>query len=344
MRVLFAGLGGIGQRHVRNLRSLLGSDAEIIAYRSRRQQHVLTDRLTIEPGAQLEDRYGIQVVESLEDGLARHPVAVLVTNPTSLHIDVAQKAADAGCAIFLEKPVSHNYEGVPQLLDTVRARKLFTLVGYQLRWHPALRLCRTILEDGRLGELLTARFWVGEYLPGWHTYEDYRQMYASRRDLGGGVILSQIHEMDLIYWYFGRPLSIYTLGGQFGNLQIDVEDTASSLMKCEWDGRPLPVHLTQDYLQRPASRGCEIIGTQGRLDLDLAAACVKVTDARSGESQQFDFKTFERNELFLSEMKHFIAGVRGEEESTVPLSDGVESLRMALAALDSLGSGKVVVL
>lgn len=342
MKFLVAGLGGIGQRHTRNIRTLLGAGAEVIAFRTRRQQHVLTDRLTIEPDAELEERYDIRAVGSLEEGLAESPDAVLVTNPTALHIDVAQKAADAGCAIFMEKPISHTWDGVERLLETVREKQIVTLVGYQLRWHPAFQLVRRVLDEGNLGDLLSARFWVGEYLPAWHTYEDYRQMYASRRDLGGGVILSQIHEMDLIYWYFGLPRSVYTLGGKLSDLEIDVEDTASSLIECRRDGRPLPVHLAQDYVQRPPSRGCEIVGTRGRLSVDLPGACAIVTDAASGKSERHEFSDFQRNELFLQEMRQFIAAVRGEERSPLTLKDGAQSLRMALAALESLDTGRVI--
>ena len=79
---------------------------------------------------------------------------------------------------------------------------------------------------------MAVRIEVGEYLPGWHTYEDYRQMYASRADLGGGVILSQIHELDYLYWLFGLPKRVFALGGHLTRLEVDVEDIASILLEC----------------------------------------------------------------------------------------------------------------
>ena len=72
---------------------------------------------------------------------------------------------------------------------------------------------------GKLGNLLAVRATIGEYLPNWHPYEDYRQMYASRADLGGGVILSQIHEFDYLYSLFGVPRRVYALGGQWSDLR-----------------------------------------------------------------------------------------------------------------------------
>ena len=90
-------------------------------------------------------------------------------------------------------------------------------------------------------------------MPGWHPYEDYRALYAARADLGGGVVLSQIHEFDYLYALFGLPRRLFAIGGHLSHLEIDVEDVASTLMEFNVDGHILPVHLQQDYLQRPAS-------------------------------------------------------------------------------------------
>ena len=106
------------------------------------------------------------------------------------------------------------------------------MVGYQLRFHPCLHKLAEIVHSGILGNLLAVRATIGEYLPAFHPFEDYRQMYASRADLGGGVVLSQIHEFDFLYSLFGLPNRIYAMGGHWSELEIDVEDTASILMEC----------------------------------------------------------------------------------------------------------------
>ena len=116
-------------------------------------------------------------------------------------------------------------------------------------------------------------------MPGWHTYEDYREAYAAHRAYGGGVLLAQIHDMDYLYWFFGLPRKIFALGGHLSSLESDVEDVASTLMQCEREGSRFPVHLHQDYLQRPARRGCEIIGDSGKIETDLLRLTVKAYDA-----------------------------------------------------------------
>ena len=112
---------------------------------------------------------------------------------------------------------------------------------------------KVLIDAKFFGNILSVQAEIGEYLPNWHRYEDYRQMYAAREDLGGGVILSQIHEMDLIYWFFGLPENDLLPGGKLSKLEIDVEDTASSLMQYEGSFGRFPITFHQDFLQRPPS-------------------------------------------------------------------------------------------
>jgi predicted dehydrogenase len=342
VKILMVGLGGIGQRHVRNLRSLLGSDVEIVAYRVRRLSQTLTDQLSIEAAVEVEKIYDLRVYTQLEEALEQKPEAVFVCNPSSLHIPIALKAAQAGCHLFIEKPLSHTADQVQDLIELVENRRLVSLVGYQMRFHPCLQRLQALLQQHAIGRLLAVQVEVGEYLPGWHTYEDYRQMYAARQDLGGGVVLSQIHELDYVYWLFGMPRRLFTLGGHLSSLDIDVEDTASTLMECVVDGRPVPVHVQQDYVQRPPSRTCQVIGDAGKILVDLRALTVKVFDSQGNLAEDAHCEGLQRNQLFLDEMRHFLACLQGRESSLVTVRDGAQSLRMALAAKESLATGQVV--
>jgi predicted dehydrogenase len=327
---------------VRNLRTLLGSDVEILAYRVRRDSPTLTDTLEVVPGEDLEQRYDVEVYDDLDVALGEAPDAVLICNPSSLHLPVALKAARAGCALFIEKPLSNNLEGVNDLVKYVETHGIVGLVGYQLRFHPSLRRTQELLRAGAIGQVVAVRIEIGEYLPGWHRYEDYRQMYASRADLGGGVILSQIHELDYIYWLFGMPTRVFALGGHLTHLEVDVEDTASILFECSIDGRAIPVHVHQDYIQRPPSRTCEVIGDAGKILVDLRQLTLTAFDAEGNVTESSSNPDFQRNELFLDEMKHFLACLDGRESPSVTIRDGARSLMMALGAKQSIETGQVV--
>ena len=342
MKVLMVGMGGIGQRHVRNLRTLLGPEVEIVAYRTRNLPHVLTDRLEIEPGSSLEEKYNVRAFGDLDQAIAQAPEVVFICNPSSLHIPVALSAALAGFHLFIEKPLSHNYDKVEELISLVERQNLIVLVGYQMRFHPCLQNLHSLLQQKAIGRVLAVQVEVGEYLPAWHTYEDYREMYASRRDLGGGVILSQIHELDYIFWLFGLPRLVFALGGHLSSLEIDVEDTASILMECLVEGHLVPVHVYQSYAQRPSSRTCQVVGDAGKILVDFNGPTVNVFDSRGQLAETRTFENFQRNQLFLDELKHFMACLQGDQTPVVTVRDGAQSLRIALAARESLETGKVV--
>ena len=321
---------------------LLGSDVEIIAYRVRNVTPVITESLQIETGSSVEAKYALRTCEDLDQALALQPQAAFVCNPSGHHLPVALSAARAGCHLLVEKPLSDRYEGVDDLINLVDDRGLVALVGYQMRFHPALQRVRCLLEQRAIGQVLAVRVEVGEYLPAAHPYEDYRGTYAARCELGGGVVLSQSHELDYVYWLFGLPRRIFALGGHLSSLDIDVEDTASILMECVVDGKPVPVHVSQDFVQRPPSRGCQIVGDEGKIRLDFRALTLELFDGGGELADCRTFTGFERNQMFVDELMHFLACLRGEETPVVTLRDGAQSLRIALAARQSIETGQVV--
>ena len=342
MRILFVGLGGIGQRHLRNLRTLLGTALDPIAYRVRGASAVLTDRLEIAHGEELIAKYGIREYSDLSEALDQSPEAVFVCNPSRLHVEPARQAIERGCHVFIEKPLSDRSDGVVDLVLAAEKRRVVAVVGYQLRFHPIIERARALLEAGALGRILRVHARVGEYLPDWHKYEDYRTMYAARRELGGGVILSQIHEFDYLYWLFGRPEQLFTCGGQLSELEIDVEDVASTLMQVRRGEQVFPIQLEQDYVQRPAVRTCEVLGTEGVVTIDLRTNKWQHFDKTGKVLESLLLTDFERNELFLRQTSHFLRCVAGDEQPRVPLREGAVSLIMALAARSSMESGTVV--
>lgn len=336
MKVLMIGLGGIGQRHTRNLRALYGESVEIIAWRVRRQTHVVTPAMSADKSRSVEAEYAIATFSTLGEALDQRPKIAFICNPSSMHVPVALKCLRAGCDLFLEKPLADSIESATELVQEAARSQSIVMVGYQLRFHPCVRKLAEVVAGGTLGNLLAVRAVVGEYLPNWHPYEDYRQMYASRADLGGGVILSQIHEFDYLYSIFGVPTRVYALGGKWSDLEIDVEDTASILMEGSMSGRPLPIHLHQDYLQSPPNRQCEVIGDRGRVIMDFHALTVTHYIRNESNPIVHSFAGFERNQLFLDELSHFMECVRLRQRPLVDLQDGLQSLRMALAAKKSI--------
>jgi predicted dehydrogenase len=270
--------------------------------------------------------------------LRRPPLAVVVCNPTSRHLEVALAAARAGCHLFIEKPLSHRRAGVEELVREVRSRGLVAAVGFQYRLHPGLRQAKRWLDEGTIGEVVSARVDWGEYLPGWHPGEDWRRGYAARADLGGGAILTLCHPFDYLPWLLGEIESVAAEVSRTDILGLDVEDAASVALRFR-SGGLATVNL--DYIRRPRAHRLEILGRWGRIVWSDEDGAAHLHDAGSGRVWSCPPPPgFERNSMFVDEMRQFLASLDGREVPACPLEDGVRALDVALAALESARSGR----
>lgn len=327
MKYLILGCGSIGQRHLNNLKNV--TTGEIIAYRTREKKV-----------KKLENESYVKTYSDLTEALNQNPDVVLITNPTSLHIQSALVAAKQGCHLFIEKPISNNLDGIDELTDIVRKKKLVVLIGCNLRFHPCLKFIKKVLDEKRIGKVISARVQMGQYLPDWHPWEDYRKAYSSREELGGGIILDAIHELDYIRWLLGDISEVFSFSEKLSNLDIDTEDIAEILLRFK-SGAIGEVHL--DYIQRHPSRTCEIIGECGSIVLNLNEGTVKVYTAEKKKWEVFEQpKGYDMNQTYIDEMTHFISCVEGKEETLIGIMDGLEVLKIALAAKKSAKNERVI--
>jgi predicted dehydrogenase len=320
MKFLLVGFGSIGRRHLRNLLAL--GERNVIVLRSGKST------------LPVEELAGMTVEYEIEKALAHRPDAAVIANPTALHLSAAIPAAQAGCHLLIEKPISHSLEGLADLKAALKGGGGKALVGFQFRFHPGLQKIASLLADGAIGRVVSARAHWGEYLPNWHPWEDYRNSYASLPELGGGVALTLCHPFDYLRWLVGEVSGLQALSSSQGGLGLNVEDTIECLLRYQ-SGAIGSLHL--DYIQRPGVHRLEIIGERGTITWDNADGAARLSsanpDGSPGNWQVFAPPDgFERNTLFMDEMRHFLAVMRGEEQPLCTLEDGEAALRLALQA------------
>jgi predicted dehydrogenase len=325
MRTAICGLGSIGRRHLDNLHAL--GEQDVVLVRS--------GKGNLGP----EGLDGYPVEADLQSALERwEPEAVLVTNPTALHLDAAIPAAYAGCHIFLEKPVSHSLDRVDELRRALAKGGGRLLVGYQLRLNPGLRSVRSLVQEGAIGAVLSVHARRGEYLPGWHPWEDYHGSYSARRDLGGGALLTLSHPFDYLRWILGEVAAVSAEIGTGDYLGLEVDTSAEVILEME-SGALVSVHL--NYHQRPPRHDLQLIGELGTIEWDEGSSAVRWWTTERGDwVEEAAPEGFERNSMFLEEMRHFRQVVREEAEPACTLEDGIAALQIALAARRSAGVGR----
>jgi predicted dehydrogenase len=327
MRGLVVGLGSIGRRHARNW-AALGLGPLAVCRQARTPQ---------------PEPLGVAAREffDLEDALNAQPDVVLVTNPTSLHLKVACRAVRAGAHVLIEKPLADSLEGIAELLDLARRGRRQLMVGYNLRFHPGLLRLRELVHQQAIGRVVSVRAEVGEYLPDWHPWEDYRQGYSGRRELGGGAVLTFSHELDAVCWLLGAPTRVVALVAHASALEIDTEDVAEIVLQFA-SGGLANVHV--DYVRREPKRCIEIVGEEGVLRWEYEAnRLLRYVPAVRQWRQELGDPDFSRNDMYLAELSHFAACARGEVER--PVIDGPQGaaiLAIALASLRSSETGQAI--
>jgi predicted dehydrogenase len=323
--ILIVGLGSIGRRHLKNL-SLLGYENIIL---SRTGKSVLA----------ADELAGYKTFYDLEEALLQKPIAAIVSSPTSLHVSTALKAINAGCHLFLEKPISHSLEGISKLERNAKAKNLQVHVGFQFRFHPGLQQIKKWIENNQIGQVMSVRSHWGECIKDWLSWEDYRKSYSVREEMGGGVVLTLSHPFDYLLWLLGDVEKVYAVTGKHQDLGINTECMAETILHFN-NGVMGSVYL--DYLERPARHTLDIIGDIGTIRWDNADGTAKLFVENKCSSECAVPKGFERNTMFLEEMRHFLMCINDNSPPMCSIEEGIKSLKIALAVKRSAAEGSEV--
>jgi len=318
-KFLVVGCGSIGRRHLRNLKTLGLDDLQAFDP-------------ALENLAQANEETGAKVFTDFETALKQKPDVCFICSPSSLHFEQSLAAAQQNCHLFVEKPLSHNTDGLEELQNEIERRGLISLIGCNMRFHPGPEKVKELLEANVIGKILFARVYTGSYLPEWRPATDYRRSYSARKSLGGGVILDCIHEIDLAFWYSGSVSEVFGIAERL-SLDIETEDTAFLLLR-HMNGIFSEIHL--DYVQRTYERGCQIVGEAGTIFWNFREKQVRLYRTQGKTWQTFaQPENWELNQMYLDEAQHFLDCLQTGEQTICPVGQAAKILKIALAAKES---------
>jgi predicted dehydrogenase len=318
MKALVIGYGSIGKRHIKNLASI--KNMKIVVNTKRNKNKFLKDTKCT-------------VYQSLELCIKEKPDFAIICNETVYHVDISIKLAKAGIHIFIEKPISNSLKNIKKLLNISDKNKIITHVGSVLHFHPCIKKIKEIIEKKELGRILSVNVENGSYLPDWHPGEDYRKSYSAKKELGGGVILTCIHEIDYLCWFFDKIIETVSYTKKVSDLDLSVDDLSSILFLFKNDiiGQ---VHL--DYFQAPNSRTCKIIGTKGTLVCDLESNFVKIFNIKSRKwKTKLKLGKKDTNQMYKNELIYFIKCIKNNLKDYNDIKQGAYVLKIALSVKKS---------
>lgn len=322
-KYLIVSLGSIGRRHLRNMRKLR-PNAQIGVLRL----HSATVEGELPEGADIQ-------FSSLQAALSFAPSAAIVAGPASTHLAVTNALVAARIPVLTEKPIADSITGVAELVSAAEGNDVPVMVGYNLRFLPSLQECRKLLIDGIIGDIRLVRAEVGQYLPDWRPDQPYRETVSAQKKLGGGALLELSHEIDYLYWIFGMPASVSARGGNFGALDIDVEDAVELCM--EYENPAILVNIHLDFLQRSPTRVCKFIGQHGTLIWNGMTDSIDVFRVETGQWSRIATQApGDRNQMYVDELRHFLDGIQVSKPIASDGAQGLDVLTIVDAAKTSI--------
>ena len=324
MKAVIVGYGSIGKRHCKNLLKI--KNIEVF---------VVTKQRNIELPSKK-----FKIFNSLDDCLKLNPDMGFITNESNLHIKTAIKLAKAGCDLFIEKPLSHNSVGLKQLSKIVSEKKLITLMGCNFRFLPCLKKVKDLISSNKIGRILSLQSEHGSYLPDWHPNENYRKSYAAQKKLGGGIVLTSIHEIDYLYWIFGDVTEVFSVTGKYSDLEMTADDLSTIILKFK---KNFIGELHLDHFQSSMTRNCRIVGTKGIITCDLTKNSVNLFNKKTKKWVKIlDMKKSDLNLTYIDEIKYFIECSKKRKKTINDLNEGIKVLTIALTVLKSSKNMKMV--
>jgi glutamate-1-semialdehyde aminotransferase/spore coat polysaccharide biosynthesis protein SpsF (cytidylyltransferase family)/predicted dehydrogenase len=323
-RILVVGCGSIGRRHAKNLKALgvlqigfCDTNAEALKKCSEEVR-----------GSVFSD-YG----EALQEF---KPDVVLICTPPVYHVEEALAALRAHAHVFIEKPLSHESTGIQLLIAEARRRDRNVQIGYNLRFHPGLQILKELIDSGKIGRVLWLNAEAGQYLPDWRPWQNYRDSYSARQELGGGIILDGSHELDYICWLLGRPTEVTCRAAHLSSLDLDVEDSAWIYLNFP-ERRRAELHL--DFVQRAYTRTCKVVGESGTAVWDFNIQEVRWFSAEEKIWNTIPY-VFVPNDMYVAEIVHFLESLDSNTGPMIDLEQGRDVIRVVEAAKKSSEEGK----
>ncbi len=307
--ILFNGLGGAGQRHLRLFREQL-PDVDFVGSRRKSTTPTLNADFSVKEGGTLEDEYRIKLFPTIDEAYENKPDLAVIAMPTAFHAEHVIKAAERGVDVFVEKPGATTLQEAKNIVSAVKSNGVRFFISYQRRFHPLISKFQEVIKSGNIGKIMSVKIAIASYVPDWHAYEDFRQLYACRLDLGGGVLTTEIHEIDLLTWLFGLPKKVFAIGGCRGLFELDVEDSAELLL----DYGMFTAQLSMSFMQKKQERTFEVVGQDGWVKLDLNTQKLTVAGYESDTLDVIE-NVVDNDTMFRNQVKFFLEEFTKEDGS-----------------------------
>ena len=304
LNVCFVGYGSIAKRHIKNLISICKVKNIKLNIDLLRHDYACNDSIK-----SIRNIYYKNLPTSIKYDV------IFITNPTSKHYQVIKDNNDKTKMFFVEKPlVSYEYVNRVKSLR-INPNKIY--VACPLRYKKTIQYIKNHVDNRNI---LCARVICSSYLPNWRQGINYKNTYSARNELGGGVRLDLIHEIDYIRFLFGDPLNIKSNYGKYSSLSINTEDLAVYILN--YKDKIVELHL--DYFGRVSQRKIELYTNDDVISVDLLKDIIKFNKM----NRSLKIKDIKDN-FYKAEMLYFLNIYYKKTKNINNLINALETIKLS---------------
>ena len=263
--------------------------------------------------------------------------AVVIASPTHTHRELVVAAAERRRPVFCEKPPALSLSETVAMKEAVERSGIFFQMGFMRRFDTGYAAAKRRVEEGALGTPVVFKSTSRD--PHRTTLE-----YADPRSSGGMILDMGIHDFDLARWFMGEVRTVQTLAGTLAYPELktvgDIDNAIASLRFA--DGRLGVVDLSRNGVYG-YDIATELLGTQGTLRIGYlreTPLLVLTKGTVAHDTVPFFMERFAN--AYTSQLQNFAANVRGGRPAPITIEDGIEALRIALAAHRAYETGRPV--
>jgi predicted dehydrogenase len=303
MKIFLIGLGSIAKKHITAIRKI---EPNAIIYALRSSNNA-------------ENYDNVINVFSWESALEAD--FILISNPTNLHGNTILKALEFKKPLFIEKPLLHHLLQVDEIIEKVNIDRIPTYIACVLRFHPVISYLKEFINNTK-SKVDEVNVYCGSYLPNWRADSDYRQSYSANVEMGGGVHLDLIHEIDYLYWLFGKPIQVKSTLRDNSHLDISAIDYANyQLIYSDF-----VASVTLNYFRKQNKREIEIVSPDFILNGNLISYSIK---EEIGNKIIID-EAAQMGTLYDKQMSYFLDGLKNNSYYENDVQTGIEVLKIVL--------------
>ncbi|MCD6068712.1 MAG: oxidoreductase [Bacteroidetes bacterium] len=304
MKFGFVGYGSIAKKHIKAINSLFPDASCLIVRRAEDGKGMDAENANCTISTNMMDLLEVDFI--------------FITNPTFLHVETIEMVLKFQKPLFIEKPLASSLDLVPEMIRALDRLRIPNYVACNMRFHICMNFLKKELLPGlRINEV---NVYCGSYLPDWRPGTDFRKSYSSNENMGGGVHLDLIHELDYCYYLFGAPKQHFNVLTKKSALEINAIDYAHY----HWQYKDFSAQITLNYFRRDYKRTLEIVAEDATYLVDFKNGKVE----RNGEVIFSDDPDV--NVMYQRQISYFVNCVKEKKKCFNDVQEAYNVLKLCL--------------